>query len=293
MYASINELLNLAEAKSVPLWRIILENEMALSEKTEEEVFERLATSYDVMKKSASQALKEGFSSFNFMIDGFASMQYDHASSEQNICGGLVNQIMARAFSSSEVNSAMGKICAAPTAGSCGILPAVLITVGEKFQCNERQILEALLTASGMGAVVVKNATVAGSEGGCQAECGVAGAIAAAAAVQLAGGSNFMMIQAFSFALINCMGLVCDPIAGLVQMPCAQRNASQAINAVLSADMALSGQNCVIPADEVVEAMYRVGRMLPFQLRETAMGGVAATPTGEAIKEKLRQQSQM
>ena len=198
--------------------------------------------------------------------------------------------MMARAISLSETNAAMGKICAAPTAGSCGILPAVLVTMEEEWNLSKRKILEGLLIASGIGAVVVKNATVAGAEGGCQAECGVAAAMAAAAVVYLAGGTCRQQAAAVSLALINVMGLVCDPIAGLVQIPCAQRNASQAVNAIVSADVALADTVCPVPADEAIEAMYRVGKQLPRELRETALGGIAESETGKRIADEIRNQ---
>ena len=187
------------------------------------------------------------------------------------------------ALSCSEVNASMGKICAAPTAGACGILPSVLIGVGENLCLERLEILKALLTASGVGAIITKNATVSGAEGGCQAECGVAAAMAASAAVQMAGGSNEAAVHAAALALINCMGLVCDPVAGMVQAPCAQRNASQAVNAILSADLALAGMRSIVPPDEVVEAMLQVGRMLPPALRETGLGGIANTPGAKII----------
>jgi len=197
-----------------------------------------------------------------------------------------INKMMARAISLSETNAAMGKICAAPTAGSCGILPAVLVTMEEEWNLSKRKILEGLLIASGIGAVVVKNATVAGAEGGCQAEC----AMAAAAVVYLAGGTCRQQAAAVSLALINVMGLVCDPIAGLVQIPCAQRNASQAVNAIVSADLALADTVCPVPADEAIEAMYRVGKQLPRELRETALGGIAESETGKRIADEIRNQ---
>lgn len=166
-------------------------------------------------------------------------------------------------------------------------MPAVLISVSEQLKAPQEEVLRALLVASGIGAVITENATVSGSEGGCQAECGVAAAMAAAAVVYLKGGSPEMMINACGFSLMNCMGLVCDPVAGLVQMPCAARNASQAVNALISADMALSGMGTVVPPDEIVEAMYKVGRALPVSLRETALGGIAATPTGKKIRKSI------
>ena len=191
------------------------------------------------------------------------------------------------ALSCSEVNASMGKICAAPTAGACGILPAVLIGLSREKGLSRRKTLEGLATASGVGAIITKNATVAGAEGGCQAECGVAAAMAAAAAVEMLGGSPEEAVNAVALALMNVMGLVCDPVAGLVQVPCAQRNASQAVNALISADMALGGMKSIIPCDQVVEAMAKVGRMLPMELRETALGGVAATAAGKAYTKEI------
>ena len=174
------------------------------------------------------------------------------------------------------------------TIRSCGILPAVLSEVARACGASDALLTDALLTACGVGAVITRNATVAGAEGGCQAECGTAAAMAGAAAVVLAGGTPDMVDHCVAIALMNCMGLVCDPVAGLVQLPCSYRNASQAVNAVLSADLALAGQNSVIPADEVIAAMYKVGRQLPPELRETAGGGIAVTPTGKALHKELK-----
>ena len=287
MYHNLQELLNIATEREVPLWKIILENEMKLSQMTEDEVFVNLSRRYKVMEASAHKAMEQNLHVKGSLINGLAYSQNQYAKEGNTLSGELINHVMALALSSSEVNVAMGKICAAPTAGSCGILPAVLIGVKEVKNLSEREVLQGLLTASGVGAIVVKNATVAGAEGGCQAECGVAAAMAAAAAVEMSGGNAQMALHAFSLVIINVMGLVCDPIAGLVQVPCAQRNASQAVNAIICADMALAGMKCIVPADEVVEAMYKVGKQLPSELRETALGGLAVTPTAKNIQEEI------
>lgn len=286
MYQTIAGLLELAEEKQVPLWQVILENEKQVTGFTETEIREQLKRRYQIMADSAKKALARPLHTVGGLISGIASRQYGYVETE-SISGGFINLLMARALSASEVNASMGKICAAPTAGACGILPAVLISVGERYQAAEDTVIEGLLTASGIGAVITANATVSGAEGGCQAECGVAAAMAAAAAVQIGGGSNQAAVHACSLALIDCMGLICDPVAGLVQIPCAWRNASQAVNAVISADMALAGMECMIPADEVVEAMYKVGKSLPMELKETALGGIAATLTGKTINKKI------
>jgi len=276
----------MAGEQKVQLWEVVLENEKRLTGRNEDEIFASLKQRYQIMCRSAEKALEERLNTVGGLIEGIAMRHYAY-SKEDSICGNFMNLLMARALSGSEVNASMGQICAAPTAGACGILPAVLISVGEKYEASREIILKGLLTASGIGAVITKNATVSGAEGGCQAECGVAAAMAAAAAVQMAGGNNEMAIHACSLALIHCMGLICDPVAGLVQVPCAQRNASQAVNAVISADMALAGMECIIPADQVIEAMYKVGKALPIQLKETAMGGIAATQAGKTITKKI------
>lgn len=287
MYSSIKELINEANEHNTPLWKIILETEMQISGISEEKIIEKLASRYDVMYRSTQKALDKPQQTAGNLITGIASKQYLYSKKNDTLCGELINHIMALALSASEVNAAMGKICAAPTAGSCGILPAVLTGVSEHYGYSKEITIHGLLTASGIGAVIMQNATVAGAEGGCQAECGVAAAMAAAAVVEMRGGTPDMIQTAISLVLMNCMGLICDPVAGLVQLPCAQRNASQAVNALLSADLALGGMNAVIPADEVIEAMYKTGRQLPSELKETAQGGIAIAPTGQKLKEKI------
>lgn len=287
MYNSIKGLIQCAKKKQVSIWQVVLENECRLSGKTNDEVFRQLEKRYEVMLRSVEKALEEPQETVGNLVTGMAHKQYLYSKKENSLCGPVLNHIMAMALSASEVNAAMGKICAAPTAGSCGILPTVLVGVSEKYHMAGKDVLKGLLTASGIGTIVVKNATVSGAEGGCQAECGVAAAMAAAAAVDMVGGTPEMVANAVSITLMNCMGLVCDPIAGLVQIPCAQRNASQSINALLSADLALAGMEIPIPADEVIDAMYKVGKKLPSELKETAQGGVAATPSGKKIEEQI------
>lgn len=287
MYSNFGELLELSDKFNAPMWQIILENEKKLTDKSEDSIFALLQDHYTVMCDAAHKALNAPMPTAMGLITGVCEPQNRYAEQKGGLCGKLINKAMAYALSCSEVNASMGKICAAPTAGACGILPAVLITLSEELCMNQRQTLCGLLTASGVGAVIMKNATVSGAEGGCQAECGVAAAMAATAAVEMAEGSVNQALDALCFALMNSMGLVCDPIAGLVQVPCAQRNASQTVNALLSADLALGGMKSIIPPDEVVDAMYHVGRQLPMQLRETALGGIAATQTGKMLKKKL------
>lgn len=263
---------------------LVLENEIFLTGLNGAQIYEKLARHYEVMKNSAGKALRQSLPLECGLIQGNAKRQYHYGQAGKTICGPLLNLLMARALSGSEVNASMGKVCAAPTAGAAGILPAVLLAVEERFALTERAVLDGLLVAAGIGAVIMSEATVAGAEGGCQAECGVAAAMGAAAAVYLAGGTGDLSFAGAAFALIQAMGLICDPVAGLVQVPCAQRNASQAVNALISADLALGGMRSIIPLDEVVAAMYRVGRQMPAELRETAKGGIAAAKTAQAIQ---------
>ncbi|MEA5050225.1 MAG: L-serine ammonia-lyase, iron-sulfur-dependent, subunit alpha [Oscillospiraceae bacterium] len=282
MYKNMAMLLEAAAHKPLP--DVVLEDEAALTGRSVEEILAALDERYAVMCDSASRALGGGLATHGNLISGESCRQAAYAAP---LAGDYLNRVMARALSCSEVNASMGLICAAPTAGSCGILPAVLIETADRLGNAHDDVLRALALAGGIGGIITRNATVSGAEGGCQAECGTASAMAAAAAVFLAGGAPDMCAEAVSIALSNCMGLICDPVAGLVQLPCSFRNASGAVNAVISADMALAGQRFAIPADEVIEAMYRVGRQLPCELRETSLGGIAATKTGKEIKKQL------
>jgi len=287
MYKNVKTLIAEAEERSVPLHRIIIENEAALTDVSEDEVVARIGRYFDVMHESAVRALGTPQKMNPDYISGQSSRQFEY-SKGKTLAGTLMNRIMSMALSCCEVNAGMSRICAAPTAGACGILPAVIIGLGEALGSSREEQINALLTASGFGAIIAKNATISGAEGGCQAECGAAGAMAAAAAVYLAGGTPAMCANALAIALMNCLGLVCDPVAGVVQLPCSFRNASQTANALISADMALAGQSSVIPADEVIDAMMQIGRALPSALKETALGGISATPTAKKLEEQLQ-----
>ncbi len=284
MYDNAADIIRLSKERSLPVFRIVLENEMELSEKSEDAIFEELLEYYAVMKSASESAIAHPMDTVGMMIKGDAQ-KMDRAR-DQAFSGDYLSKILARAISCSEVNASMGKICACPTAGACGILPAVMLTTQERMGLTDRQITEALLTASGIGAIIVKQATISGAEGGCQAECGAAAAMAAGALTELRGGTPEMIFDSAAIALKNIMGLICDPVAGMVEVPCAKRNASQAANAVVSSDMAIAGITSTIPFDEVVEAMYQVGRQLPYQLRETSLGGIATTPTALEIAKK-------
>ena len=287
MYHNLKELLQQAEDHEVLLSEIVLQNEIEQFGTTEEAIYQKLEERYAVMKKAAVRALGERLETAGNLISGIAMQQNYYTQNGATLCGEFMNMAMAMALSGSEVNASMGRICAAPTAGACGIVPAVLISIERVKNCSRKAMLNAILTSSGIGTILMKNATVAGAEGGCQAECGVAAAMAAAAGVELCGGTPAQSVWAAVLALVNCMGLVCDPIAGLVQVPCAQRNASQTVNALTCIDLAMAGMTLPVTPDEVVEAMYKVGRMLPPQLRETAQGGLAATQSAQEIQKKI------
>ena len=287
MYHNLKELLQQAEDHEVFLSEIVLQNEIEQFGTTKEIIYQKLEERYNVMEKAAVRALGERLETAGNLISGIAMQQNVYTEKGETLCGEFMNTAMAMALSGSEVNAAMGRICAAPTAGACGIVPAVLISIERAKNCSKQAMLNAILTSSGIGTIMMKNATIAGAEGGCQAECGVAAAMAAAAGVELCGGTPAQSVWAASLALVNCMGLVCDPIAGLVQVPCAQRNASQTVNALTCIDLAMAGMTLPVTPDEVVESMYKVGRMLPPQLRETAQGGLAATQSAQEIQKKI------
>ncbi len=239
------------------------------------------------MQEAANQALDKDVRSISGLIGGDAKKLKNYSESGKTLTGEFLVKAMARAISCSEVNAAMGKIVASPTAGSCGILPSVIISAGEKLNKSEDELVKALFTASGLGIIIAKNATLSGAEGGCQAECGSAAAMASAAVVEMMGGTPEMCLNAGAIVIKNILGLVCDPIAGLVEVPCAKRNASGAISALTTADLVMAGVKSKIPFDDAVLAMYRVGKQLPCELRETALGGLAITPTGIKLKQQV------
>ena len=287
MYFSAKEILAQLEGTDKRICDLVIQNETELFETPYDKIMEMLEERYQIMYNSAHDALEKEIRSLSGLTGGSARKMWDYYKKGSMICDGTIIRGAAYALSCLEVNASMGLIVAAPTAGACGILPGCLLTVAEKHDIPHQQVLEALATASGIGQLIVKKATVSGAEGGCQAECGSASAMAAAALVQMRGGTPAMAEQAAAIAIKNQLGLVCDPVAGLVEVPCIKRNAGGVTNALTAADMALAGIVSVIPVDEVVSAMREVGESLPCALRETAQGGLAATPTGKRIREQL------
>lgn len=288
MFNKASELEKLCRENHKKIYEIVIEKELEESDITYEELMDRMKTILETMKKSSSSALNKDVLSVSKLTGGNAKKVEDYKNTHKTVSGEIINAAMAKALSTSEVNASMGKIVAAPTAGASGIIPAALLTVKERFDLSDGDLINGLFTAAGIGQIIAKNATISGAEGGCQAECGSASAMAAAAIVELLGGDVKKSFNAASFALINIMGLVCDPVAGLVEFPCALRNASGVINALVSADLALAGVESLIPFDEVVEAMYKVGKAMPESLRETALGGVADTLTGKEVKKRFQ-----
>jgi len=288
MFNKAFELEKLCKGKNKKIYEIVIEKELKESGITYEELMDRMNRILDTMKKSATSALDKNILSVSKLTGGNAKKVEAYKNTNKTVSGEIINSAMAKALSTSEINASMGRIVAAPTAGASGIIPATLLTVKERFDLSDEDLINGLFTAAGIGQIIAKNATISGAEGGCQAECGSASAMAAAAIVELLGGNVEKVFNAASFALINIMGLICDPVAGLVEFPCALRNASGVINALISADLALAGVESMIPFDEVVEAMYKVGKALPESLRETALGGIADTLTGKEVKRKFQ-----
>jgi L-serine dehydratase len=281
------ELLEVCKERNISIWEYTLEEEVKATGLTREEVFEKMKRSLRVMQAAAERGLNNKISSVSGLIGGDAYKLNEYAQNGKTLTGNFMVMAMARALSSSEVNAAMGKIVAAPTAGSCGIMPAVIISAGEKLGLSEDEMVKGLFAGTGVGIIIAKNATTAGAEGGCQAECGSAAAMAAAGAVEMMGGTPDQALNAAAIVFKNILGLVCDPIAGLVEVPCAKRNAAGAVSALTTADMVMAGVTSRIPFDETVEAMYRVGKQMPAELRETALGGLAITETGLKLQRQV------
>lgn len=275
-----NELLALCESRNCRISEIMLLRESSLTEQPEEEIRNRMQAAWKIMEESALSPLTEPRRSIGGLIGGEAKLLHEQLKAGKNICGSVVSRGILHAMAVLEVNASMGLIVAAPTAGSSGIVPGVLLALKEAYELSENRVLDALFNAGAIGYLAMRNATVAGAVGGCQAEVGVASAMAASAAVELMGGMPAQCLAAASTVLMNMLGLVCDPVGGLVEYPCQMRNASGVANALTAAELALAGVPQLIPFDEMLASMYAVGRKLPGELRETAMGGCAVTPTG-------------
>lgn len=278
-------IINYCNENSKRLYDLAIEDEIERNNTTEEKIREEFKKMLYVMQESSSRYLEEDGITKMGMIDGFSRTMNEYYKKGNSLCGDDITKAMAMAFSTIEVNASMGKIVAAPTAGASGILPAAFMIVKEKFNFDDKTLVDGLLAASFIGKIIGRYFTFAGAEGGCQAECGSAASMAAAALVQMMGGSVEQSFHAGSFALLNVMGLVCDPVAGLVEYPCAFRNSSGVVNAMICADMALAGVKSVVPFEEVMMSANEVGNMLPSSLRETGIGGIAGSCTSCKIRD--------
>lgn len=284
-YLSIAELVDQATAQGERISQIVLRDQAEQMDTEPQVLFRKMRENYHVMQESIQKGADPDIKSTSGLTGGDAWKLYSVYEKKKSLTGSFMAGAMWRALAVSELNAAMGRIVAAPTAGSCGILPAAIVTMQEEYSLDEYDCVMALFTASAIGMVIGNNASLAGASGGCQAECGSASAMAAAAIVELAGGTPQMSGEACAIAIKNILGLVCDPVAGLVEIPCIKRNVIGAMNAVSAADMALAGVVGHIPADEVIDAMAEVGNAMSKDLRETGIGGLAGTPTGRAICE--------
>ena len=286
-YTSIHELAVQAAAKGMTIGQLALADQAAQTETAPDILMRRMRRNLEVMQAAARDGAAKDLRSTSGLTGGDAWKMREYLARGGALCGPVGARAIAIALAVAEYNAAMGRIVAAPTAGSCGILPGAVLALLEQGLADEDAAVDGLFCAGAIGMVIANQASIAGAEGGCQAECGSASAMAAAALVQMRGGSPAMAEQAAAIAIKNQLGLVCDPVAGLVEVPCIKRNAGGVTNALTAADMALAGIVSVIPVDEVVGAMREVGESLPCALRETAQGGLAATPTGQRIRERL------
>ena len=273
------ELLSLCKEYDKPISQIMMDRECEMTEKPLDEIRSRMAVSLQIMKDATKEAINQPSQSMGGLIGGESRKLSDLQSSGKNIAGNLMSKAIAYSMGVLEVNASMGLIVAAPTAGSSGVIPGVLLALQEEYDFTDDQIIDALFTCSAIGYLAMLNATVAGAVGGCQAEIGVAAAMAAAAVVELMGGTPEQCTDAASTVLMNMLGLVCDPVGGLVEYPCQNRNASGASNAIVAAEISLAGIHQLIPLDEMMDIMYTVGKKLPAELRETALGGCALSPS--------------
>lgn len=283
-YKTLHDMFAQGEKNNIPLSEVAVRHEMETSGQSEQAVRKLMEGRLDVFRESIEAGLADNGKSVSGLVGGDAHKLLEGT---PKLLGPLARKAAIYALAVSEANAKMFKIVACPTAGSCGIVPAVMTAAAEELGTSKDVSVNALFTAAGIGAVVSRNACVAGAVGGCQAECGTAAGMAAAAVAEMAGGTNEEVLHAFALCLKNTLGLACDPVAGLVEVPCVKRNACLAVMAITAAEMALAGVKSVIPPDEVIEAMNEIGRLMPVALKETSDGGLAQTETGKAIAQRL------
>ena len=283
---SMKEIFERSARENIPFWEIVLQYDMEERQVSRQASMAKMLLTWQAIQ-DAADSYTGTQRSVSGLVGGDGLKMRLYARRGESIGGEFMDEVLVQAISMAESNACMRRIVAAPTAGSCGVVPAVLLPLCEREHYTQHELLEALYVASGIGAVIAYRASISGAAGGCQAEIGTASAMAAGALVSLRGGTNEQIGHAVAMALKNLMGLVCDPVAGLVEVPCVKRNVIGAVNAISAADMALAGIESRIPVDEVIDAMGEVGRRMPVEFRETALGGLAATPTGKAVKERM------
>ena len=287
MYDSLNQIIKEEKVKKTPFWKLVQLDDCHESETTVKESMAEVLKIYKAMKESVTN-YEDSLKSQSGLVGGNGANIHKRVKSGQMICGEFMGSVIEKALKVSESNACMKRIVASPTAGSCGVVPAVLLSLQEKEGYSDDKMCEALYVAAGIGGVIASKASISGARHGCQAEIGAASSMAAGAAVYLYGGNGSDIANAAALALKNLLGLACDPVAGLVEVPCVKRNVIGAVNAITSADLTLAGVKSRIPADEVFEAMNKIGRNMNADIKETAEGGLAATKTGNRIKESIK-----
>ncbi|MGG3466632.1 L-serine ammonia-lyase, iron-sulfur-dependent, subunit alpha [Neobacillus pocheonensis] len=286
MFRNVAELIEIANNQNKKISEIMIEQEVTVTGRSREEVLAVMDRNLRVMEEAVERGIR-GVTSHSGLTGGDAVLLQKYIEKGNFLTGETILDAVSKAVATNEVNAAMGTICATPTAGSAGVVPGTLFAVQKKLNPTREQMISFLFTAGAFGFVVANNASISGAAGGCQAEVGSAAGMAAAAIVEMAGGTPEQCAEAMAITLKNMLGLVCDPVAGLVEVPCVKRNAMGAANAMVAADMALAGITSRIPCDEVIDAMFKIGQSMPSALRETAQGGLAATPTGRALEAKI------
>lgn len=283
MYHLVSDILKQSKEKQCDFWEVVLQADADERGVSGKESFETMRQMYQAMKE-ADLGYNPKTRSASKMAGGDGQKLHDYNVSGKNICGDFVGQVMEKAIKMGESNACMHRIVAAPTAGSCGVIPAVFLVAEQEFSLSEDKMVEAMFVSAGVGSVIAENASLAGASGGCQAEIGSASAMAAAGLAYLQGGDGNQIADAAAFALKNMLGLACDPVGGLVEVPCIKRNVSGAVNALTSAQLAMAGIRSAIPTDEVIDAMRRIGNEMPASIKETSLGGLATSPTAQQMK---------
>lgn len=287
MYQSFQEIIEIEKNTGKSFWEIVRENDCKEMEITPEEAFRRMQNMYEAME-NADISYDPTLSSASGLVGKDGGKLASAREEGTLLCGSFLGLVMEKAIKMGESNACMKRIVAAPTAGSCGVLPAVFLSLEEEKHYPRDEMIKALYVSAGIGGIIAQRASVSGAAGGCQAEIGAASAMAAGGVAYLLGGDGEAIAHAAAMAMKNLLGLACDPVAGLVEVPCVKRNVIGAVNALTSADLANAGIRSRIPPDEVFDAMRNVGRMLPEDLKETGKGGLAATPTGIAFRDNLK-----